>query len=107
LGIINENGGFNNMALKGELKGLDNVICTDCGAELPLQVCHSNAGFYLGHYCNNCGPYSRETGYFPTREIAETELKKETPDKLRNTDFVPGDLGVEEIDWPHFSPCER
>jgi hypothetical protein len=83
------------MAFKGELKGLGTITCT-CGEDLPLKVCQSAAGFYLGHVCNKCGPYSRETGYFPTREIAEAELKKEVPDQLRNTDFVPADLTVTE-----------
>ena len=62
------------MAVDGELIGLGSITCEDCDTELPLQVCHSNAGYYLGHYCPKCGPYSRETDYFPTREKAETEL---------------------------------
>ena len=84
------------MALKGELKGLGAIECNMCGEELPLQVCHSNAGYYLGHQCPNCGPYSRETGYFKTREEAKSELNKRFPAKLRNTDFVPTNIVVVE-----------
>lgn len=85
------------MAVNGELKGLKGITCEDCGTHLSLQVCKSNAGYYLGYCCDHCGPYSRETGYFKSREIAEKELTKKIPAKLRNTDFVPGDLIVEEI----------
>lgn len=97
------------MAVEGELKGLKGIKCEDCGATLPLQVCHSAAGYYLGYYCNQCGPYSRETDYFVTSKEANTELEKvakgEEPAKLRNTDFVKGELTCEEfpnasdIDW--------
>lgn len=85
------------MAVKGELKGLNGITCEDCGAHLSLQVCKSNAGYYLGYLCECCGPYSRETGYFKTSEIAERELTREVPAQLRNTDFVPTVLVVEEV----------
>jgi len=48
--------------------------CNDCGVETILQVCKSGAGYYLGTYCN-CGPYSRETGYYETKEIARHLLE--------------------------------
>lgn len=47
--------------------------CEDCGEILELKVCHSNAGYYIGTWCN-CGPYSRETDYYPSREAAQTDL---------------------------------
>lgn len=72
------------MAGEKELVGLDPITC-NCNTVLPLQVCRSGAGYYLGHYCPRCGPYSRETGYFSKREIAIDELKKKIPNKLRNT----------------------
>ncbi len=53
------------MALNGETIGENKTICMDCGKELKLQVCFSTA-FYLGFWCNCCGPYSRESGYFST-----------------------------------------
>lgn len=37
------------------------------------MVCKSAAGYYIGRYCNE-GPYSRESGYFRTREDAENAL---------------------------------
>lgn len=50
------------------------ATCSDCKVELKLQVLKSAAGFYLGTMCN-CGPYSRESGYYETREEAENDLK--------------------------------
>jgi len=42
--------------------------CEECGT-LELQVLRSAAGYYIGTACN-CGPYSRESGYFRTHEDA-------------------------------------
>ena len=51
------------------------VVCTECHAVLPLKVLHSAAGYYIGHWCDNCGPYDRVSyGYYPTRERAEQAL---------------------------------
>lgn len=50
------------------------LTCLDCGVELKLQVCKSAAGYYVGTMCS-CGPYSRESGYFWTREECEEALK--------------------------------
>lgn len=49
--------------------------CPDCNRELKLQVCKSAAGYYLGTYCN-CGPYSRESGYFDTEAEAKEALNE-------------------------------
>jgi len=49
--------------------------CSDCGRELPLKVCHSAAGYYVGRWCGQCGPYSREGGYFTTEEAAGIALR--------------------------------
>lgn len=59
------------MALKGECVNDDMTTCFDCGEPLELKVCESNAGFYLGFDCPNCGPYSRESNYFKHKETAE------------------------------------
>ena len=85
------------MALKGELKGLHGTICAECRIPLKLQVLQTPAGFYLGYFCPQCGPYSRETGYYPTHEMAEVELKKEIPDNIRTTEFKPGSLEIFEF----------
>lgn len=47
--------------------------CTDCNASLDLIVCMSAAGYYIGRWCE-CGPYSRESHYFRTRNEAEAAL---------------------------------
>jgi len=41
--------------------------CPDCGKTPTLGIYRSNAGYYIGTYCD-CGPYSRESGYYSTRE---------------------------------------
>ena len=75
------------MALPGELNGLDGTICEDCGAELQLCVCRSAAGYYLGYWCHCSGPVSREAGYYDTLDEARDNLEKvrrgEVPDKCR------------------------
>lgn len=47
--------------------------CTRCKTKLRLEVLKSGGGFYLGTQCG-CGPYSRESRYFPTRAEAEAAL---------------------------------
>lgn len=49
--------------------------CADCHMPLKTMVLMSNAGYYLGTECPNCGPYARESDYFPTRESAAAELR--------------------------------
>jgi hypothetical protein len=49
------------------------ATCKDCGVELGLKVLRSAAGYYIGSQCY-CGPYSRESGYYKTREEAEKDL---------------------------------
>lgn len=48
--------------------------CLDCGAQLEPQVCHSAAGYYVGYWCDQDGPHSRESGYYRTSEDAERAL---------------------------------
>ena len=50
-------------------------VCDECKITPELQVCKSAAGYYVGTYCY-CGPYSRESGYYKTREAAEVALTK-------------------------------
>jgi hypothetical protein len=49
-----------------------------CGTRLPFRVCQSAAGYYIGTWCGNCGPNSRETSYFRTREDAQKVLDNGT-----------------------------
>jgi hypothetical protein len=60
------------MALPGEI-GHSFATCSDCAQVLTPQVLRSGAGFYIGTFCH-CGPYSRESGYYPSREAAQADL---------------------------------
>lgn len=64
------------MSLPGETFG-GAGWCTDCKLDLPLQVLMSAAGWYVGTFCGSCGPYSRESGYYATREEAKEALRTE------------------------------
>ena len=46
--------------------------CEDCGTKLELQVLLT-CGYYVGTQCQ-CGPFSRETGYYKTHKEAEQVL---------------------------------
>jgi transposase-like protein len=50
--------------------------CDMCDSPAPkLGVYRSNAGFYIGYKCPGCGqPYSRESGYYNTREEAQKDF---------------------------------
>lgn len=61
------------MALPGEI-GHSFKTCEDCGVVLVPQVLKTCA-FYIGTFCN-CGPYSRESGYYATREEAQADLDR-------------------------------
>jgi hypothetical protein len=44
----------------------------ECSTTIDLQVLSSAAGYYIGFFCPECGPYSRESGYFHSLYEAET-----------------------------------
>jgi len=48
-------------------------FCPACRTKLELKVLHSGGGWYIGTACF-CGPYSRESVYYPTREDAQHDL---------------------------------
>ena len=48
--------------------------CTSCGCFLNLKVCKSQAGYYIGYWCDNCGPYERISGYYQSHETAQNAL---------------------------------
>lgn len=48
--------------------------CSECKEVMVLKVCQSNAGYYVGFWCNNCGPYERTSGYFENWDEADREL---------------------------------
>ena len=66
------------MALPGECVNSTETVCMECGTTLGLKVLASAAGYYIGFFCPQCGPYSRESGYFRSRGEAETALKTGT-----------------------------
>lgn len=66
------------MALPGECVRDVETNCVECGAHLEIQVCKSMAGYYVGFWCDRCGPYSRESGYYQSREEAEKALSRGT-----------------------------
>lgn len=63
------------MTLPGETIGTGaSPRCPDCGVMPHLDVYSSMAGYYVGTYCD-CGPYSRESGYFRTFDEADRALQ--------------------------------
>lgn len=50
-------------------------VCEGCGVDVltRLAVQRSGAGFYVGTACD-CGPYSRESGYYRTSAEAQAAL---------------------------------
>lgn len=62
------------MTLPGECVLDTQTVCMECGAALDIQVLCSAAGYYIGFFCPECGPYSRESGYFRSHEEAKTAL---------------------------------
>ncbi len=84
------------MAMVGETLASGGAgVCADCGSVPRLGVYQSAAGHYVGTYCE-CGPYSRESGYYPEREDAQKAIH--SGEFGRPTEFTPGPL---EIDSDH------
>ena len=65
------------MTLPGECVNDIQTVCVECGAELNIQVLSSAAGYYIGFFCPQCVPYSRESGYYLSREEAELALSRD------------------------------
>ena len=66
------------MTLPGECVNDTETKCMDCQTHLKVDVQHSAAGYYIGFFCPNCGPYSRESGYYRTIDEARKALDQET-----------------------------
>lgn len=49
------------------------IVCPECKRAVDVEVLHSAAGYYIGSMCA-CGPYSRESDYFKTGELAQKAL---------------------------------
>ncbi len=51
------------------------VILYCCDADLEIRTLQSNAGWYIGTACDNCGPVSRLSAeYYNSMEEAQTAL---------------------------------
>lgn len=48
--------------------------CSHCIRRVRLEVMRTS-GWYVGTQCF-CGPYTRETGYYGTKEEAQAALKR-------------------------------
>lgn len=86
------------MTLPGEVRGTQGTTCDDCKIDLPLEVLRSGAGWYIGYFCPMCGPYSRESGYFPTKEAATEAMEN---DEVYRPDMKP------EPVYPEPEPVRR
>lgn len=62
--------------MAGEIEIRHHETCSECGAHMELEVLRSPAGYYLGTECERDGPYGRESGYFPTYELANQALNQ-------------------------------
>jgi cytidylate kinase len=60
-------------------------VCDECGEVLAFEVLSSGAGYYIGTTCS-CGPYSRESDYYHSREAAQADLD----DWSNNPGATPG-----------------
>lgn len=80
------------MALEGELDIAK--VCPDCKRPMPVKVCRSGAGYYIGQYCDYCGPYNRLSyNYYRTQEEAE-KLLETGKWKPRDTNYHPGPITI-------------
>lgn len=80
------------MALEGELDIAK--VCPDCNRDMPVKVCMSGAGYYIGQSCNMCGPFNRLSyDYYRTREEAQ-KLLETGKWKPRDTNYHPGPMIV-------------
>ena len=53
------------------------TTCDQCGESPTIGVYSSGGGHYVGTWCQ-CGPYTRESAYYPTRELAQSALDSKT-----------------------------
>lgn len=62
---------YNDKMVGGTLK-LKNRSCCE---KSEMKICENNWGFYFCKICDVHGPYQRESIYYKTREVAESELE--------------------------------
>jgi hypothetical protein len=75
------------------MKFKDTMTDEECDSDdLPIQVCHSFAGYYIGQL-EPCGaPYDRLSDYFKTKEDAEKALSQGWSDRdaMENKEVIKG-----------------
>lgn len=64
------------------------------GADGP-KVLRSGGGWYIGFWCNLCGPYSRESGYYGSEPEAAAALQAGGFE--RKTGYKPGQMKVVKL----------
>jgi hypothetical protein len=47
----------------------------DCGFTVKPEILNTPAGYYIGTFCPNCGPYSRESEYYKSREQLQMAIE--------------------------------
>lgn len=62
------------MTLPGETVATGAPTICECGIQLQPKVCQSAAGYYIGYWCDHCGPWTRESGYYRDRTRAQADL---------------------------------
>ena len=70
------------MTLPGECVNDIKTTCHECGTELTIEVLKSAAVYYIGFFCPQDGPYSRESGYYRSYEEAEKALSTGAYDRF-------------------------
>lgn len=73
--------------------------CESCKTVLRVQVCRSNAGYYLGMICATCGPHSRFSGYANTRDEAENVLNAFLNNPCRLAPYFLCVEGLPSVRW--------
>lgn len=63
------------MALEGEVTGKKVIKCDECKKLMYIRVLRSAGGYYIGFCCPECGPYSRESGYYGKATEASKALE--------------------------------
>ena len=63
------------MTLPGECVNDTQTVCVECDTALNIQLC-KDGGLLRRVLLRQCGPYSRESGYYRNREEAELALSK-------------------------------
>lgn len=76
------------MVLFGECVGDVETVCLECNLKLRIKVLRSAAGYYIGFFCSNCGPYSRESGYYGTEREAQKALENGSYSRITWEDIL-------------------